>query len=94
MQDRVVPSLSSGPVYITDFDNGSVLLTITSLTESLTGVYTCTATNDRDTDMATVTVFGPPPAPTDIIIRSGNNVTWKRPTTDIEITGYTIIVDQ
>ncbi len=81
---------STHPVSVGEVvDNGHVL-TISSLTETLQGYYSCTATNIRGTD---VTVFGPPPPPLGVpeVDRDGDQFTisWSRPSSsNVIITGY------
>ncbi len=95
VQGNEVSSGSARPVSVGEVvDNGRVL-TISSLTETLLGNYSCTATNIRGTDARIVPVFGPPPPPFGVpeVDRNGNQFTisWSRPSSpNVIITGYKV----
>ena len=86
---------SGSAVSVGEITNNGRVLTISPLTESLLGNYTCTATNIRGSESKTLSVFGPPPPPLRIrdIDRNGNEATirWLRPDSpDVVITAYKV----
>ena len=102
LQNAMIPvvddPLTNG-VYVKDYRNGTVQLTITSLVPALRGNYKCNATNSRGTVVRTTVVFGPPPPPpfSDIsVIVDGSSVIveWRRPSTVVvvNITKYLLII--
>lgn len=95
-QGSLVPESTTQNLHARNYNNGTVRLTIGSLSSGLVGEYMCRARNGASSNSSTTMIYGPPPNPQpgDITVThtSGQTVslTWSRPQQSTIITQYEI----